>query len=203
MLEGKDKSLNEQLLVLESILNKSKKIKEILRVLEQYSKENQDFKNYYLAAGCINQTIFNYYHNYDLDYGIGDYDIVYYDEDTSYEKEDIIIKDLKERLKHLDLKFDIKNEKRVHIWYNEKYKTNRKEYESVEDAISKWGTTITCLGVRMENNKLIVCAPYGLNDLFNLIIRPVKIDFIKEDYEKKVTKWTSKWELLKVIRYDE
>lgn len=203
MLEGKNKSLNEQLLVLESILNKSKKIKEILRVLEQYSKENQDFKNYYLAAGCINQTIFNYYHNYDLDYGIGDYDIVYYDEDTSYEKEDIIIKDLKERLKHLDLKFDIKNEKRVHIWYNEKYKTNRKEYESVEDAISKWGTTITCLGVRMENNKLIVCVPYGLNDLFNLILRPVKIDFTKEDYEKKVTKWTSKWELLKVIKYDE
>ncbi len=203
MLEGKNKSLNEQLLVLESILNKSKKIKEILRVLEQYSKENQDFKNYYLAAGCINQTIFNYYHNYDLDYGIGDYDIVYYDEDTSYEKEDIIIKDLKEKLKHLDLKFDIKNEKRVHIWYNEKYKTNRKEYESVEDAISKWGTTITCLGVRMENNKLIVCAPYGLNDLFNLILRPVKIDFTKEDYEKKVTKWTSKWELLKVIKYDE
>ena len=200
MLEGKNKSFNEQL---ESILNKSKKIKEILRVLEQYSKENQDFKNYYLAAGCINQTIFNYYHNYDLDYGIGDYDIVYYDEDTSYEKEDIIIKDLKERLKHLDLKFDIKNEKRVHIWYNEKYKTNRKEYESVEDAISKWGTTITCLGVRMENNKLIVCAPYGLNDLFNLILRPVKIDFTKEDYEKKVTKWTSKWELLKVIRYEE
>ena len=203
MLEGKNKSLNEQLLVLESILNKSKKIKEILRVLEQYSKENQDFKNYYLAAGCINQTIFNYYHNYDLDYGIGDYDIVYYDEDTSYEKEDIIIKDLKERLKYLDLKFDIKNEKRVHIWYNEKYKTNRKEYESVEDAISKWGTTITCLGVRMENNKLIVCAPYGLNDLFNLILRPVKIDFAKEDYEKKVNKWTSKWKLLKVIKYYE
>ena len=201
--ERKNKSLNEQLLVLESILNKSKKIKEILRVLEQYSKENQDFKNYYLAAGCINQTIFNYYHNYGLDYGIGDYDIVYYDEDTSYEKEDIIIKDLKERLKYLDLKFDIKNEKRVHIWYNEKYKTNRKEYESVEDAISKWGTTITCLGVRMENNKLIVCAPYGLNDLFNLILRPVKIDFTKEDYEKKVTKWTSKWKLLKVIKYDE
>ena len=203
MLEGKNKSLNEQLLVLESILNKSKKIKEILRVLEQYSKENQDFKNHYLAAGCVNQTIFNYYHNYDLDYGIGDYDIVYYDEDTSYEKEDIIIKDLKERLKYLDLKFDIKNEKRVHIWYNEKYKTNRKEYESVEDAISKWGTTITCLGVRMENNKLIVCAPYGLNDLFNLILRPVKIDFTKEDYEKKATKWTSKWKLLKVIKYDE
>ena len=26
-----------------------------------------------------------------MDYGIGDYDIVYYDEDTSYEKEDIEI----------------------------------------------------------------------------------------------------------------
>ena len=55
----------------------------------------------------------------------------------------------------------------------------------------------------MENNKLIVCAPYGLNDLFNLILRPVKIDFTEEDYEKKVTKWTSKWKLLKVIKYEE
>ena len=203
MLEGKNKSLNEQLIIFEKILNKSNNIKEILKVLEEYSKENKDFKNYYLAAGCINQTIFNYYHNYDLDYGIGDYDIVYYDEDVSYEKEDIIIKDLEQRLEYLNLKFDIKNEKRVYIWYNEKYKTNRKGYNSVEDAISKWGTTVTCLGVRLESNKLIVCAPYGLNDLFNLILRPVKIDFSKEDYNKKTIKWTSKWKLLKVIKYEE
>lgn len=203
MLIGKDKSINEQINILEQILKTSKNIMTILKILEEYKKENKDFENYYLSAGCINQTVFNYYHNYDINYGIEDYDIVYYDEDTSYEKEDKIIKDLEVKLKSLNLSFDIKNEKRVPIWYNEKYNANRKDYSSVEEAISRWGTTITCIGVRIENDKLFVCAPYGLNDLFNLTLRPVKTDFTKEMYERKVAKWTSKWKYLKALDYDE
>lgn len=203
MLIGKNKSINEQINILEQILKTSKNIMTILKILEEYKKENKDFENYYLSAGCINQTVFNYYHNYDINYGIEDYDIVYYDEDTSYEKEDKIIKDLEIRLKDLNLSFDIKNEKRVPIWYNEKYNANRKDYSSVEEAISRWGTTITCIGVRIENDKLFVCAPYGLNDLFNLTLRPVKTDFTKEMYERKVAKWTSKWKNLKALNYDE
>ena len=40
-----------------------------------------DFKNWYVGAGGVNQTVFNYYHGYECDYGIKDYDIVYFDED--------------------------------------------------------------------------------------------------------------------------
>lgn len=56
----------------------------------------------------------------------------------------------------------------------ENYNREIKPYKSVEDAISRWGTTITCIGVRLEENKLKICSPYGLEDLFSLIIRPVK-----------------------------
>lgn len=203
MIIGKNKSLNEQLVILSKILNKSPTINKILNILENYSHENSSFNNYFLAAGCINQTVFNYYHNYKLDYGIKDYDIVYYDEDTSYSKEDTIIKDLKERLNKLNIEVDIKNQKRVPIWYNKKYHTNRKEYTSVEDAIRRWATTITSIGVRKENKELIVFAPYGLNDLFSLTIRPVKIDCTKEQYYKKVNKWQKKWPKLEIIEYDE
>lgn len=65
------------------------------------------------------------------------------------------------------------------------------------------GATITCIGVRMENNHLIVFAPYGLNDIFQMIIRPVKIDFTKAQYEKRARKWQKKWSMLKVIPYKE
>jgi len=51
-------------------------------------------KNYYLAAGAVNQTVFNYYHDFPLDQGIKDFDIVYFDPDVSYEKEDEWIKKL-------------------------------------------------------------------------------------------------------------
>ena len=46
----------------------------LLKILEE-----DELENYYVTAGCINQTVFNYYHDYEIDYGIKDYDIVYFD----------------------------------------------------------------------------------------------------------------------------
>lgn len=197
MIVGIDKPINEQLEILEDILLKNKKLKEILKIL---SKSN--LKNYYVAAGCINQTVFNYYHGYEFDYGIKDFDIVYYDKDLSYEKEDEIIKYVSNLLKNIPVELDIKNEARVHLWYKDKYGKEIVPYTSVEDAISSWGTTITCIGVRLENNKLVVCAPFGLNDLFSMTIRPVKRQYTEEQYLIKTEKWQKKWNKLKVMPWN-
>ena len=186
----------------EEILNKNKTLMEMLIRLEQYQKENNDFKDYYIGAGAINQTVFNYFHKYPIDQNISDYDIVYYDKDTSYEKEDKIIKELETILKDLNVKTDIKNECRVPIWMKENYNREIKPYESVEDAISKWGTTITCIGVRLEENNFKIYSPYGLEDLFSLTIRPVKKGFTRKDYEKKAKKWKEKWPRLTIVSWD-
>lgn len=195
-LNGSNCSIEKQLIILKKILKKNTKLMELLKVLE-----SDGLENYYVTAGCINQTIFNYYHGYEIDYGIKDYDIVYYDEDISYEKEDIIIKRLSKKIKDLDITTDIKNEARVHLWYYEKYGIKRNPYTSVEDAISRFGATITCIGVRLENNKLVVYAPYGLNDIFKMIIRPVKIEFTKESYDERAERWMKKWPQLTKIEW--
>lgn len=187
---------------LEDILRKSNKIMTILEVLQNYSQKNPSFKNYYLAAGAINQTVFNYFHNNPLDKNIGDFDIVYYDENTSYEKEDEIIKGLEKTLQNLKVKLDIKNECRVPIWLKENYNREILPYKSVENAISRWGTTVTCIGVRLENNNFKIYSPYGLDDLFSLTIRPVKIDFNEMDYMKKTEKWRAKWPKLTIIPWN-
>ena len=116
MLEGLNNSIDVQISILKEILFKNEKIVQTLKVLEEYAKENPKFKNYYLGAGGVNQTVFNYYHGYDLNYGIKDFDIVYFDDDESYEVEDIIIKDLSERLSHVDTSFDIKKIKQEFIF---------------------------------------------------------------------------------------
>lgn len=197
-LNGASKTLSEQIDILETILFENKKLKTVLTILSQ-----SNLKNYYVAAGCVNQTVFNYYHNNDMDFGIEDFDIVYFDEDLSYEKEDAVIKYVTNLLKDIDIKFDIKNEARVHLWYGEKYGKNIEPYTSVENAISSWGTSITCIGVRLEEDKLIVCAPYGLSDLFNMTIRPIKKQFTKEQYQIKTSKWKNKWPQLNVLPWDE
>lgn len=201
MLDGLNKSIDIQLEVFEKIISTNEKLMKTLDVLEKYALENSNFKDWYIGAGGVNQTVFNYYHGFESDYGIKDYDIVYFDKDTSYDAEDIIIKDLEERLKDIDIVSDIKNQARVHIWYNPKYGTNREPYESSEDAISSWGSTITCIGIRKENGKLVVCCPYGLNDLFSMTIRPVKRYFDKESYLERCKRWKSKWDKLNIIEW--
>lgn len=182
---------------LTEILLGNKNLKIILERLEGYGLEN-----YYVAAGAIGQTFFNYCHGFELESNIGDYDIVYFDEDISYEKEDKIIKGISELLKDVDVKKDIKNQARVHLWYGKNFGHEIEANKSLEEAISKWGTTITCIGVRMENGKLKIYASYGLDDLFELIIRPNKKDFIKRDYDLKSNKWKKKWPKLTIMPWD-
>lgn len=203
MLDGKNKSLEEQLKILEEILRMNSKLMHILNILEEYAKENSSFSNWYVGAGGVNQTVFNYYHDKEIDYGINDYDIVYFDSDTSYEAEDVVIKDLEKRLSDIGVVCDIKNEARVHIWYNPKYGTNREPYTSCEDAISSWGSTVTCIACRLEDGKFKFFCPYGLDDLFNLTIRPVKRYFNKEQYEARAARWKSKWDKLQIVEWSE
>ena len=193
-LIGANKPLEEQIEILTKILSQNKKLMELLKILE-----SDGLENCYVGAGAINQTIFNYYHDYDICYGIKDYDIVYFDKDTSYEKEDTIIKRLTKKINKLNITTDIKNQARVHIWYYEKYGIKRTPYTSVEDAISSWGATITCIGIKLVNNKLVVYAPYGLNDIFKMIIRPVKREFTKEAYDERALRWINKWPKLTKI----
>lgn len=197
ILNAYDKPIEYQLKVLKKIIKKNKILMEILTVLEKL-----DIDDCFVAAGAINQTVFNYLHGYEIDKNINDYDIVYFDPDTSYEKEDIVIKKIENTLLHLNVKIDIKNQARVHLWYGKKFGHDIDANKSVYDAINKWGTTVTCIGVRLKNNKLIVYAPFGLNDLFKMIIRPNKENYIKRDYDEKAKRWKNNWPKLTIIPWD-
>ena len=197
ILNAYDKPIEYQLKVLKKIIKKNKILMEILTVLEKL-----DIDDCFVAAGAINQTVFNYLHGYEIDKNINDYDIVYFDPDSSYEKEDIVIKKIENALLHLNVKIDIKNQARVHLWYGKKFGHDIDANKSVYDAINKWGTTVTCIGVRLKNNKLIVYAPFGLNDLFKMIIRPNKENYIKRDYDEKAKRWKNNWPKLTIIPWD-
>ena len=197
IINAYDKPVDYQIKVLKKIIRKNKTLIEILTILEKL-----DINDCFVAAGAINQTVFNYLHGYEIDKNINDYDIVYFDPDTSYEKEDIVIKKIEKALVNLNVKIDIKNQARVHLWYGKKFGHEIQANKSVYDAINKWGTTVTCIGVRLKNNKLIVYAPFGLNDLFKMIIRPNKENYIKRDYDEKSKRWKNNWPKLTIIPWD-
>lgn len=157
-------------------------------------------ENYYVGAGAIVQTVWNHLLNKPLFHGISDVDIVYFKEtDLTELDENLITKELNELLENFPVKLDVKNEARVHLWYEAKFGYKIDAYNSLEDAIDTWPTTATAIGVRRHNNAWEIYAPFGLKDLFELKVVANKKQVTEEIYNKKSDKWLKNWSELIVV----
>jgi len=76
-------------------------------------------------------------------------------------------------------------------------------YTSTVDAISNWVETATCTAVRLKDNKIDLLFCYGIDDLINLVVRPIprfqtaEIIVVFQNRIKKKC-WLKKWPHLKV-----
>ncbi len=75
----------------------------------------------WIVSGCLVQTVWNVLTGREVDYGINDYDVFYFDPDTSWAAEDAVIRSLHGALGNLDVKVEARNQARVHLWYGEKH----------------------------------------------------------------------------------
>jgi len=196
----KYKSLEEQQEKFIFILKENKDLMKVLDYLESLK-----LPNFYIAAGSIFQTIWNYYDGKPLNEAIKDVDIIYCDrENTSRESETIIKEKIREYFKEMDInyEFDIHNEGRMHLWKKENENQGVDYYENSEDAISQWLATVQAVGITKENGQIKIYAPYGLSDIFSKTIRPIKTKGkTKELYDKKALKWQERFDGLTVIEW--
>lgn len=186
----------------ERLLQMLEKNQSVQLILER-AKE-LDMPDWYLGAGGIVQTVWNLKHGFDPENGIKDYDLVYYDaDDTSYEAEDNFIRKGKELFKEIPVLVEIRNQARVHLWYEKHFGRPIDRYESVEEAISTWPTTATSIGIRKIDDQYHVYAPFGLDDLFGMVVRANKAKITEKIYQDKVDRWIKIWPNLKVVPWDQ
>ncbi len=193
-------SLDEQNNIVISILKENKELMSILDYVEQLN-----LPNFYIAAGSIFQTIWNYYDNKSLNYGIKDIDIIYFDKnDLSVEKDIQYFEKIKDYSdsKGFNYEIDVSNEARMHLWKKEKNNVDIEPYLNSEDAIDKWIATIHAIGITKENNNIKIYAPYGLSDIFSRTIRPIKHNGnSKELYDKKANSWKERFNNLTIVEW--
>lgn len=163
--------------------------------------------NFYIAAGVIFQTIWNYYDHKPLNDGIKDIDIIYYNEnDLTKDAEKKIENQIKDFFhgKGYPYQFDVHNEARMHLWKRRNQNISIAQYKSSEDAIDKWIATVHAIGITKVKDNIKVYAPYGLSDIFSRTIRPI---YHKENnskvYSDKVEKWQERFDHLNIIKWDE
>lgn len=191
---GENAPLLQQIQLLHEILKKNQPLYHLMK-----ESPHLALPEYYIGAGCIAQTVWNYQDGNPLLTGINDLDFVYFDCDLSLESENNMIQTIRSRFPDCPLKLDIKNQARVSIWYKAHFGYDILPYKSIEAAINTWPTTAASIGVRLEGDRLQVYAPFGLNDLFSQTVRPNKAQITEQIYDKKVLRWLHFWPSLKII----
>jgi len=158
----------------------------------------------WLAAGAIAQTVWNAAHGRAPESDILDLDVVYFDAaDPSRESELQAEARIGALFADYPVKFDVKNQARVHLWYAAKFGYPIAPYASVEAAIASFPTTATAVGVRTGRAALEICAPFGLSDLLGLIVRPNRRQITRAIYEAKVDRWRRCWPRLTIMAWDD
>jgi hypothetical protein len=156
--------------------------------------------DWYLGAGGIAQTVWNHLHGFSSTHGIDDYDIVYFDRDDLTEAgESATESSVLALASTRGAKVDVTNEARVHTWYERSFGRHLDPYRSAEQAIATWPTTATSVGIRSDESGFVVCAPFGLADLFAMVVRANTTLIDREVYEAKVRRWERLWPQLTIL----
>ena len=73
------------------------------------------------CSGALFQTVWNVLTHRAPDYGIKDYDVFYFDPDTSWDAENDVIVRAKHMFADVDAAIEVRNQARVHLWFEAKF----------------------------------------------------------------------------------
>jgi len=162
-----------------------------------------DLPDAWLVSGCLVQTVWNALTGRAVDYGINDYDVFYFDPDTSWEAEDAVIRVLHDAFAHLNVKVEARNQARVHLWYSKKHGLPYPPLACSTEGIDRYLTRNTMIGIRRIADGYDVYAPDGFDDAANLIVRPNPgPNFSATSYAVKAARWKKLWPEVTVLAAD-
>jgi hypothetical protein len=154
----------------------------------------------WIVSGCLVQTVWNVLTARAIGYGINDYDVFYFDPDSSWEAEDRVIGRLRETSARLGVRIEVRNQARVHLWYEQKHGTLYPTLQNSRQGIDRFLTRCTQVGIQRSGNGDDVYAPSGFDELEGMIVRPnITSNFSAAAYRTKTERWTSLWPELTVL----
>jgi len=133
-----------------------------------------DLPDWMIFSGAVYQTAWNALTGRDPDYGIKDYDLGYFDPDTSYEAEDVVIRRVAAAFEPpLSEMVEVRNQARVHLWFEGKFGEPYEPLGCTAEALSRFTSATFAVGVRLDaDGAMRIEAPFGLDDIFDLKLRP-------------------------------
>ena len=155
---------------METILREAEGLMQVLRTVRAL-----DLPDWLVFSGAVYGPIWNHLTGRPLDHGLSDYDLGYFDaSDISYEAEDVVIRRVAAAFEPpLRELVEVRNQARVHLWFEDHFGEPYSPLASSAQALERFAAPAFSVGVRLEpDDRLTIFAPFGLDDLFALRIRP-------------------------------
>jgi hypothetical protein len=171
----------------------------LMAVLE--TARELDLPDWLLFSGAVYQPVLNHLTGRAPDYGIKDYDLAYFDaSDLSYEAEDVVIRRAAAAFAPpFDQLVEVRNQARVHLWFEDKFGEAYSPLASSAEALERFVSATFAVGVRLEaDDGLVIMAPFGLDDLFALRMRPNLLRPTGPGYARAAAALGARWPELRV-----
>lgn len=151
-----------------------------------------------IGAGFLRNRVWDFLHGYQKTTPLNDIDLIYFDPVNCTREHDIVYEN--ELKKLMDASWEVRNQARMHRVDNDQPRT------SAADGLSRWVETPTCVAVRLnQDDTLELIAPWGIDDLVNLVVRPTPVTAEKrmDQYRARQAKknWKTTWPKLKILHY--
>ena len=160
-----------------------------------------DLPDWRLVSGAVYQAVWNARTGRPAGYGVKDYDLAYFDgSDLSYEAEDVVIKRVAAAFDEpFRSQVEVRNQARVHLWFQNRFGEPYAPLHSTDEALERFVAPTFAVGVRLEaDDSLSVAAPFGLDDVFAMTIRPNPNRPVAKGWAKAVDSARARWPELTV-----
>jgi hypothetical protein len=120
----------------------------------------------WVAAGFVRSRVWDHLHGRSRSPLPQDIDVIWFDAGQATAARDASLEQVL-RIRENALDWSVKNQARMHE------RNADQPYRSAAHAMAYWPETATAVGVRLDRKGAIeVAAPFGLEDLFGLVVRP-------------------------------
>lgn len=130
-----------------------------------------------LVAGALYNSVWNHLTGRPALHGINDIDIAYFDDaDISYEAEDAVIKAFDRRFGGLPVPVQVRNQARVHLWFEAKFGAPFAPLDSAKDMLGRYASKTHAVAAWLDDaDALHILAPFGLEPIFSFRIVPNRV----------------------------
>ena len=156
-----------------------------------------DLPDSWIGAGFVRRKVWDHLHGFSKTTPLDDIDVLYFQPDDLGEAAE---QQIERRLHTLlpGLPWSAKNQARMHLRNGD-----QQPYDDTMDAMRFWLETPTCVAVRRSiNGVLELAAPYGLDDLLAMIVRPTPAGYRRHQaYRDRLESknWLKNWPQIQVI----